>query len=919
MKRRTLWLLALAWLVSMPAFAAAQSLTGALVGTVKDEQGGVLTGARARMTSPALIGGPVSAPTDDRGQFRFPALAPGTYVLEVERQGFATHRQIGLRIAAGATIEASVALKVAGPSEVVAVEAGAPLEARGSGFDSRLGADYFAGVPNRRTSVFDSLRASPGISPTSPSSATATTVSVFGSATGENLFLIDGTNTTCPCNGIARSELGVDFISEVQVQSIGASAEFGNMQGAVFNVVTKQGSGRLRSDASYYGQWAALTSQPTRLPFSDSETGYERDRYRDGTFDISGAAIPDRLWYFGGYQYLRDYDSQPGTNPATPRVYEQNKIFGKLTWRLTPSMRLSQSVHTEFWVNPDTPTSVTPFEATRRRSATVPAITFAQFTHTPSPSLVWDARLARFTYVEDRDPSTGDWTIPSRFDRVTGVTTGAPPLVGGLTLIRTTGKATLSYFRPNWLNADHQWKVGGEVEQGEQRGANVIPTGVRFVDNNGQPFQSVSSAPSNTGGMFVTAAAFVTDTVTLGNRVTVNAGLRFDHSRAIGQDVPAIDATGEPADGVVTGRGTMYTWNVWSPRLGVTARLTADGRTLVRASYGRYHQGVLTGELTPFHPGVTPVRTDAYDPLTGGYTRLVRVVDPLKNLAFDPETRSPYTDEYSVSVDREVRRELVVSGVYVHKRGRDFIGWTDVGGLYVQTSRTLPDGRVIPVHELVNSTADQVFRLDNQDNYFLKYDGFVLAAERRRTQGWWASGSYTYSRVTGLMASSGATAAAPQTSTVAQPTMVFGRDPNDLTNAVGRLPNDRPHAFRLMGSLDVPRTGIVVAGSVQHFSGKPWAATAQVLLPQGDQRILLEPRGTRRLSSQTLMDVRVSRAFQVSRATRLEVLLDILNLLNDTAEESIVADDQFSPNFGQPTLFMDPRRAMIGARFRWGQ
>jgi hypothetical protein len=48
----------------------------------------------------------------------------------------------------------------------------------------------------------------------------------------------------------------------------------------------------------------------------------------------------------------------------------------------------------------------------------------------------------------------------------------------------------------------------------------------------------------------------------------------------------------------------------------------------------------------------------------------------------------------------------------------------------------------------------------------------------------------------------------------------------------------------------------VVAANVQHFSGKPWAATTLIKLDQGDQRILLEPRGSRRLSSQTLVDVR---------------------------------------------------------------
>ncbi len=116
--------------------------------------------------------------------------------------------------------------------------------------------------------MFDYIRAAPGVSPTSPGSMTTNSVSAFGSGTNENTFLIDGTNFTCPCSGEARSEPGVDFIQEVHVQAVGASAEFGNMQGAVVNVITRQGSDRFLSDASYYGQSAAWTSQPTQLLYS---------------------------------------------------------------------------------------------------------------------------------------------------------------------------------------------------------------------------------------------------------------------------------------------------------------------------------------------------------------------------------------------------------------------------------------------------------------------------------------------------------------------------------------------------------------------------------------------------------------------------------------------------------------------------
>ena len=127
-----------------------------------------------------------------------------------------------------------------------------------------------------------------------------------------------------------------------------------------------------------------------------------------------------------------------------------------------------------------------------------------------------------------------------------------------------------------------------------------------------------------------------------------------------------------------------------------------------------------------------------------------------------------------------------------------------------------------------------------------------------------------------------------------------------------------------MGSVDVPRTGFVLAANLQQFSGKPWTAAAQIALPQGAQRVLLEPRGSRRLSSQTLLDLRLSRPITLGGLGRVDLLLDVLNLLNDTAEESLATETQmtetvFSPTFGQPVSFVDPRRAMLGVRLNLGR
>ena len=68
------------------------------------------------------------------------------------------------------------------------------------------------------------------------------------------------------------------------------------------------------------------------------------------------------------------------------------------------------------------------------------------------------------------------------------------------------------------------------------------------------------------------------------------------------------------------------------------------------------------------------------------------------------------------------------------------------------------------------------FRLTNPAGYSLTYNGLVMTVEKRRSHGWQVFGSYTYSRATGLLPSSGATAAGPQVSTVSPPQpVVFGR------------------------------------------------------------------------------------------------------------------------------------------------
>ena len=908
--------------ILIPGVALAQGLTGALIGTVKDADGGVVPGATVRVSSPALIGGPRTLTTNEGGQLRFPTLPPGPYVLDIELAGFDAYHEEDIRIGAGATIERSVILKLAGVAESVVVEgAGSRIDARNSGFGTRVGPEDLTAIPVRRLSVYDWVKTAPGISPTSPAGASML-VSAFGSGVDQNQFFIDGMNVSAPTNGVGRSDPSVDFVQELQIQSVGVSAEHGNVQGAVVNFITRSGSNGFLYDASYYAQTAGLTSQPVRREYdrvSQRQSGFEREKYRDFTTTLGGPVVRDRLWFFSGYQHLRDYDSQPGTNPTYPRTYEQDKILGKLTWRLAPAWHLVQSFHEEFTFNPEVPTSNKPILATQFVKGSVPATNFGHLTHAPAGNTVWDVRVSRYSSSSETSPPSGDRTIPNRVDLPGNLWSQAPQTIGEVKHSRASAKVTAGHYGPRLLGADHEWKVGAQLDRGEHRGHMVIPGGERRVYNLGVLQQRTLQDPTHSGGEFVTAAAFASDTLRVGSRVTINAGFRFDHTRAISQDMHRLDANGDDTGEMIDGRGTMGTWNTVSPRLGVIAKLDAPGRTMLRGSYGRFAQGVLTGEVSFFHPGQTITRTIA-EP--SGVTTMV--VNPAE-LQFDRELRMPYTDQYSIGVDREIGSRLGVSAVYVRKNGGGFIGWTDVGGQYVEEPAVLLDGRTMQIFRLTNLRSDRRYQLTNPADYSLTYNGLVMAVEKRRSHGWQAFGSYTLSRSYGLQPSSGTTAAGAQVATVGSPPgffappVTFGRDPNDLTNADGRLPNDRPHIFRVMTSVDVPRTGFVVAANLQHYSGKPWAATALINPQDSQRRVLLEPRGTQRLPSQTLLDFRVSRAIRFGNVVQVELRLDVLNLLNDTAGESVQTDVFFDPAFGRANIFMDPRRAMVSVKLTLGR
>src|SRR6185295_6570507 len=246
--------------VAVPAYA--QRTTGEIVGTVTDESSAVLPGVTVTIRGSGVAGAPTVV-TSETGAYRFPALPPGEYSLEFALQGFGGLRREGIPVGVGAVIDLKVQMKLSTLSETVTVTGESPVvNLSSTTVSTNYNREWVLEAPIRRFSFFDLVNSAPGVSATSTLGSSSSATSL-GSSINDNVYAIDGTDLSSPISGTAWPWPNADAIQEIEVMQLGASAEYGNAVGAVFNVVTRQGANAFHGDGSYYFLNQGLTGRNT--------------------------------------------------------------------------------------------------------------------------------------------------------------------------------------------------------------------------------------------------------------------------------------------------------------------------------------------------------------------------------------------------------------------------------------------------------------------------------------------------------------------------------------------------------------------------------------------------------------------------------------------------------------------------------
>jgi hypothetical protein len=234
----------------------AQRTTGGIAGTVVDDTGAVLPGVNVSVSGEKVVGSQ-TAVTNAEGFFRFIGLPPGSYDVTFSLSGFATQKRSGIRVSVGGTVETHVTLNLGDLAEELTVTAEAPVvDTSSNEVGSNYEREWVENAPMPRNSFFDLVAAAPGSLQGGDQSARTM---VYGASYDENSFQLDGTDVNDNFFNEALAEPNMDSIEEIEVLSLGAPAEYGNMTGAVYNIVTRQGTNQFHGDVSFYYQRPATT------------------------------------------------------------------------------------------------------------------------------------------------------------------------------------------------------------------------------------------------------------------------------------------------------------------------------------------------------------------------------------------------------------------------------------------------------------------------------------------------------------------------------------------------------------------------------------------------------------------------------------------------------------------------------------
>ena len=1037
--RRSTWLRTGLFLVCGAALLCAATpgwaqavLEGTITGTVMEATGEVIPGAALKLTGPALVTGERTATSGPEGKFIFMSVPPGSYVLTATKTGFKTSTVEGLVVERGKTLDVPFQLEIGKYEEQIVVMAEtAMMDTRSSTISTTFDDKLLAKVPTSRNPFYDLALTAPGMGSVGAEGSWLPSPTAYGSANSQNIMLVNGVNTTNPRGSSWGSMVAVNYntVEEVKVLSLGAKAEYGNYSGAAIDVITKSGGNEFHGDVAYYTQIGNAADNST-THFSKSwlygdpnlQINSDPKSNTEPSITLGGPIMKDKLWFYAGWSQPKSEIHEP---LYTLNTKSESQIYDlKLTAEFGVNHRAWLGLHYGEVKGYNT-TWGYGWDPSMSYNTKTPSFSPQfQYQWVASPTdilsfkyLAFDSKQTPSTSGVTGHPGYVNWYkwVPIR-DAGVG---GDFPWIEGDRSKRQTVQADISHFAENFLGS-HDLKFGVQYSKAD---GNYVGGYFQNYSNSAYPYgwyytQPATDWPWNQPDGFwftcdppcwpmyntqvktnpyltvrnsTSTGVFADDTWTVDDRFTVNLGLRYDRMKAgygtgyiYEPMTPTSDINHLTVQRERGGKGTVYDFTTWSPRIGIAWTATEDRKTVLRAHYGRYYAAMGLESLRTAGPDLDPFVADTWlyklpasvvDVNGNGYwdpeETLVAmralygrtpdellsssVTNPSFSLEVAPGTRSPSTDQFNVSFQRQLANDLAIEFTYIYKAEKDllvlqpydtatgeFYEWealpyTTWTGYQTQVWQIKPkdfngDGVVDTEDWNYVVTGDNTrYKTVNASSFAGKnvgrtYNGLQLVLNKRYSNRWQGMAAINWNKTDGFYPR-----VVDQTWFIDGPIVMdtpLGSSKDHFQNNTSGPAMMTPvWAVKIAGSYTVPTIETDIGLRIRYDSGVPvwpveavpgWAtwkeSTEGSYLNLGESVIMVatDPTKPDWTSSTTILDLSLQKSFKLGNVGQLNISFDALNALNSSAPNRVVYTQA---NYGLVSSLVMPRTYRLGVKF----
>jgi hypothetical protein len=327
MNRLPRWICLLVLAFLSTTSTPAQDISGSIHGTVTDESGGTVSGAK--VTAVHVETGLVrTATSNPEGAYLLVQLPVGHYRLEAEAKGFKKYVQEGISLDVNQAAKVAIHLAIGSATQQIEVKADAPvIESTATNLGQTVGQREILDLPlnGRQFTQLGLLQTgvvplTPGLLEAGGSLREGQAYAVNGQRPESNNFLIDGAANFDTVDGGLVMEPPVDAIAEFRILTHSANAEFGHSSGSTTNVITRSGTNEFHGSLWDFVRNGAMDAKSF---FADSVEPLERNQF-GGTF--GGPVKKDKTFFFLYYEGMRDQQGET-TRTTVPSNAERTGNF----------------------------------------------------------------------------------------------------------------------------------------------------------------------------------------------------------------------------------------------------------------------------------------------------------------------------------------------------------------------------------------------------------------------------------------------------------------------------------------------------------------------------------------------------------------------------------------------------------------